>query len=52
MTKSKKQDQRTGRRMEVPAKSVGLEGKTINSMAFTLYGGRATWDRAGKYGQP
>ncbi len=35
-------------RLEVPASSVGLEGRTLNGMAFTLYGGRATWDRAGK----
>jgi len=35
-------------RLEVPASLVGLEGKTINGMAFTLVGGRASWDRAGK----
>lgn len=35
-------------RLEVPAKQVGLEGKIINGMAFTLFDGRATWDRAGK----
>jgi hypothetical protein len=35
-------------RLEVPASQVGLEGQTLNGMAFTLYGGRATWDRAGK----
>jgi hypothetical protein len=35
-------------RLEVPASLVGAEGSTINSMAFTLFGGRATWDRAGK----
>ncbi len=35
-------------RLEVAASQVGLEGKTINGMAFTLYGGRATWDRSGK----
>jgi RHS repeat-associated protein len=35
-------------RLEVPASSVGLEGSTLNGMAFSLYGGRATWDRAGK----
>lgn len=34
-------------RLEVPAKSVGLEGKTVTGMAFTLYGGRAAWDAAG-----
>jgi RHS repeat-associated protein len=37
-------------RLEVPASAVGLEGKTINGMAFTLYDGRATWDKAGKVG--
>lgn len=35
-------------RLEVPAAQVGLEGSTLNGMAFTLHGGRATWDRAGK----
>lgn len=35
-------------RLEVPASLVGLDGQTINGMAFTLYGGRAWWDRAGK----
>jgi len=35
-------------RLEVPARLVGLEGKTVNGMAFTLFGGKATWDRAGK----
>jgi len=35
-------------RLTVPASSVGLDGATINGMAFTLYGGRATWDHAGK----
>lgn len=35
-------------RLEVAASAVGLEGQTINGMAFTLFGGRATWDRAGK----
>ena len=37
-------------RLEVPAAQVGLEGRTLNGMAFTLYGGRATWDAAGKAG--
>ena len=31
-------------RLEVPAALVGLEGRTLNGMAFSLYGGRATWD--------
>jgi hypothetical protein len=35
-------------RLEVPAASVGLEGRLINGMAFTLSDGTATWDRAGK----
>ena len=26
----------------------GLEGKTVSGMAFNLWGGRVTWDRAGK----
>jgi uncharacterized protein (TIGR03790 family) len=34
-------------RLEVPASAVGLEGRSVNGMAFTLFGGRATWDRAG-----
>lgn len=36
-------------RLEVPANLVGLEGRTLNGMAFTLFNGRATWDHAGKY---
>jgi RHS repeat-associated protein len=35
-------------RLEVSASLLGLEGKTLNGMAFTLYGGRATWDKGGK----
>ena len=35
-------------RLEVPAASVGLEGKAISGMGFSLFGGRATWDKAGK----
>ena len=35
-------------RLEVPAAQVGLGGATVSGMAFTLYDGRATWDRAGK----
>jgi len=35
-------------RLEVPVSLVGLEGKTVDGMAFTLHGGRATWDYAGK----
>lgn len=36
-------------RLEVPAALVGLEGSTLKGMAFTLYGGSATWDRVGKF---
>jgi len=35
-------------RLEVPASQVGLEGVTVRGVAFTLFGGRATWDRLGK----
>lgn len=35
-------------RLEVPARRVGLEGSVLKGMAFTLYGGRATWDYVGK----
>jgi hypothetical protein len=38
-------------RLEVDANQVGLSGKSINGMAFTLYNGRATWDHAGKSSQ-
>jgi hypothetical protein len=34
-------------RLEVPAQLVGLEGRVLNGMAFTLWDGRATWGRAG-----
>jgi hypothetical protein len=37
-------------RLEVPASLVGLEGRTLKGMAFTLYDGRATWDHSGKRG--
>ncbi len=36
-------------RLEVPAAAVGLEGKIIQGMAFSLHGGRAAWDQAGKF---
>ncbi len=39
-------------RLEVPASMVGLGGSTLNGMAFTLFGGRAFWDRAGKASGP
>jgi len=35
-------------RLEVPADQVGLEGATLSGMSFSLDGGRATWDLAGK----
>lgn len=35
-------------RLEASASALGLEGHSINGMAFTLYGGKATWDHAGK----
>jgi len=37
-------------RLEIPVAKVGLEGKTLDGMAFTLFGGKATWDCAGKAG--
>ncbi len=39
-------------RLEVAASTVALESRTVHGMAFTLFGGRATWDRAGKSPQP
>lgn len=35
-------------RLEVPAALVGLEGREVRGMAFTVFGGRATWGAAGK----
>ncbi len=35
-------------RLEVGADVLGLAGHTLNGMAFTLFNGRATWDKAGK----
>jgi hypothetical protein len=35
-------------RLNVPASQVNLENCTVNGMAFSLYGGRATWDTAGR----
>jgi hypothetical protein len=34
-------------RLQVPAGAVGLEGRIVEGMAFTLYSGRAAWDSAG-----
>jgi hypothetical protein len=39
-------------RLEVPAELVGLEDREVTGMAFTLWDGRATWDRAGKGCRP
>src|SRR5437588_2781915 len=36
--------------LRVPASQVNLEGRTISGMAFTAYGGRVTWDAAGRLG--
>jgi hypothetical protein len=35
-------------KLEVPASAVGLEGKSVNGMSFSAYGGRVTWDAAGR----
>ncbi len=35
-------------RLEVPASQVGLEGSILKGMDFSAYGGRVTWDLAGK----
>ncbi|HVS53313.1 MAG TPA: glycoside hydrolase family 9 protein [Opitutaceae bacterium] len=35
-------------RLEVPAREVGLAGHSVKGMSFSLYGGHATWDAAGK----
>jgi Glycosyl hydrolase family 9/Bacterial Ig domain/Cellulase N-terminal ig-like domain len=35
-------------RLQIPASQVGLEGKTVRGLAFSAYGGRVTWDAAGK----
>jgi RHS repeat-associated protein len=37
-------------RLEVPPAAIGVAGHSLLGMAFTLVGGRATWDRAGKSG--
>jgi hypothetical protein len=35
-------------KLSIPASAVGLEGKTLTGMGFTLYNGRATWDDIGE----
>src|SRR5581483_3282826 len=37
-------------RLEVPASALGLENASIQGMSFSLYGGRATFDKTGKAG--
>src|SRR5947199_4753591 len=32
----------------VPASQLGLEGRSLNGLAFSQFDGRATWDYAGK----
>jgi hypothetical protein len=36
------------RHLRIPASSLGLVGKQLSGMAFTLFNGRAAWDRVGK----
>jgi uncharacterized repeat protein (TIGR01451 family) len=36
------------RHLKIPAASLGLVGKNLSGMAFTLFNGRAAWDRVGK----
>ena len=38
-------------KLQVPASSVGLEGKIVRGMAFTLFNGHAYWDSAGRSAQ-
>ncbi|HEY2934704.1 MAG TPA: RHS repeat-associated core domain-containing protein [Acidobacteriota bacterium] len=37
-------------RLEVPASQVGLDAQNVYGVAFTLYGGRAWWDKSGAGG--
>jgi hypothetical protein len=39
-------------RLTVPASLVGLDGQTVNGMAFTLYNGRAAWNDVGVSSSP
>jgi len=34
--------------LKVPASQVGLEGVTVSGMSFSMFGGRAAWDSAGR----
>ncbi len=35
--------------LEIPARAVDLEGRTLTGMGFSLFDGRATWDTADKF---
>lgn len=35
-------------KLEVPASAVGLEGRDVKGMCFSVFGGSATWDAAGR----
>jgi hypothetical protein len=39
-------------RLEVPARAVGLDGKKINGVSFTLFGGQCKWHRFGASDPP
>ncbi len=39
-------------RLEVPASEVGLDGRAVTGMAFSLFDGGATWDTAGVNSTP
>jgi hypothetical protein len=34
--------------LRIPASTVNLEGKTATGLGFTAFGGRVTWDTAGR----
>ncbi len=38
-------------RLEIPAGTLALSGRTVSGMKFSLYNGSATWDCAGKVSQ-
>lgn len=39
-------------RLEIPVESVGLAGKSVSGMSFSVYGGQVKWDRVGKVAYP
>jgi hypothetical protein len=39
-------------RLEVPAADVGLQDRAVSGLAFTAFGGRVVWDRAGVWSPP